>query len=150
MDTWICPFSFHVKELSLHLFVCLFVCFFFRSGQRVFLMTGVGFADFTTGESHRLWRKLLIGMWRCCSMALTSLPLCTSHPFIMCDHRLPLMNLMMSLLSTWFACFFLEKSTNQKTTRTSLERSFWNLPEECKYIRCHYVMNVGGRKRICM
>ena len=27
VDTWICPFSFHVKEVSLHLFVCLFVFF---------------------------------------------------------------------------------------------------------------------------
>ena len=52
VNTWICPFSFHVKEVSLHLFVCLF--FFVRSGQRVFFKTGVGFADFTTGESHRL------------------------------------------------------------------------------------------------
>ena len=49
VNAWICPFSFHKKKVSPHLFVC-----FFCSGQRVSFKTGVGFADFTTGESHRL------------------------------------------------------------------------------------------------
>ena len=113
-----------MKELSLHLFVCLFVCFFsFRA--KSLLNDWGGLRRFYNWGITQTMKKVIDRHVK----VLFHGPNFTSPMHKSSIHHVRSSSSLDELddvFIKYVVCllFFLEKSTNQKTTRTSLKRSF--------------------------
>ena len=120
VDAWICPFSFHIKKVSPHLFVCFFL---FRA--KSLLQDWGGLRRFYNWGITQTMKKVIDRHVK----VLFHGPNFTSPKHKSSIHHVRSSSSLDELddvFIKYVVCllFFLEKSTNQKTTRTSLERSF--------------------------